>query len=224
MAMDGFHQQIVNRRSFFGTLAWGVSMTLIMLIIGGASIILYGMNIADRKSDSLFTFANQAVNNLPAMLRSMPPLISDMLQDERRPDYVGQIQVVARVSEQPLNTHHGECYGRPIVLEVHNSGKDVVSLLSLHVSAVNSKNEPMTEGTVWVATPIACDEDWSGPLMPGSTRRITARDLRFFVNANESKDITRIDTEISDVRVWKPQSQSSRVETAYKVEATKPAS
>jgi len=50
-----------------------------------------------------------------------------------------------------------------------------------------------------VATPLAIDDDWRGPLMPGATRYVVLSGSRSL--AGKVGTVTAV-TEIGEVRVW----------------------
>jgi len=82
-------------------------------------------------------------------------------------------------------------------VQVVNNGREVVSLLSLRVIVLNENNEIISESNEWAATPFAADDDWRGPLMPGSNRRFTAsygRAIPF-----SSVDDLRAEVEVTDI-------------------------
>ncbi|MGB9624246.1 MAG: hypothetical protein ACPMAQ_05230 [Phycisphaerae bacterium] len=53
MVSSEYRDTAPRPRSFPATRAWDVSMTAIVMILSLAGIIVYGMNIADRKTDTL---------------------------------------------------------------------------------------------------------------------------------------------------------------------------
>jgi hypothetical protein len=179
-----------------------VSAIVIFAILGGTGVILYGMSIADRRCGTLLEFADKGMTNFPALVQSLPPVVGDMLRDERRPDYASQIEITARPTEVSLRGRHGENHPAA-VLEIRNRGEAVVSLLTLRVNMVDAANKPMADGNVWAATPIAGDREWNGPLMPKSVRHITVADLRP-LNSTANEREAKVDVEITDVRVWTP--------------------
>ena len=88
------------------------------------------------------------------------------------------------------------------VLTIVNNGDEVVSLLAIRVAVLKDK-VPARDWTQVVATPLAIDHDWPGPLMPGSTRHIVLSSCYRNIKAEDIKDITG-SWEIADVRVWSP--------------------
>lgn len=205
--MDAYPQMVRPKRSFLSTLAWGVSSTVIVIILSLAAIILYGMNIADRKADTLAGLAESGLRNMPELCRALPPALADLLTDERRPDYRDQIEVTARLVPAPAqdwsrgyrDRRDDRPYVQPVI-EVRNRGKELVSLLSLRVVILNEDNVPVAESNAWAATPIAADHDWRGPLMPGTTAHILGKCVP--IQGGGSADKLHVEVAISDIRVW----------------------
>jgi len=193
-------------RSFFSTAALGVSAVLVTIIAGAVGLVIYGMNIVDRKTGNLLDFTQETIRGLPELAESLPPVLADVLNDRRSPDYAEQIDVSVALLEAP---GHSRVF-RPTIV-VHNSGDAVVSLLSMRVVIVDENGQPVTEGNEWAATPFAADDEWRGPLLPGSTRRFTADGVRFRKTTNEND--YSVDVEITDVRIWTSADKSADGET-----------
>ncbi len=170
-------------------------------IASGATVVLYGMKIIDSKASSVIHFAGNTIDGLPDLLRALPPAIGDLLNDRRAPEYAANIKIDAKmVADESGNVI------RP-VLTVRNEGTEMVSMLALRVAALDAKGVPVGDWTEVVATPIAVDDDWRGPLMPGATRYVRMNGRR--VSAESVAQITPV-TEISDVRVWQSAEKVAR--------------
>ena len=192
--MNDFPQIIYKRHTFLSALAMGISAIIIAFIVSCTVVIIYGMNFAGDKSEELVTLAEEAIRGLPKLQESLPPVLADMLNDRRQPDYSTQLTITPSTTLLPndngtVNT----------TIEVVNNGKEVVSLLSLRVVVLTSRNEIITESNEWAATPIAAEKDWRGPLMPGSRR--------YFVSSQKglpvfSADELKTEVEITDIRIW----------------------
>jgi len=133
------------------------------------------------------------------------------VNDERRPDYVKKLEVSARLV--PVQDRDGRL--RPVV-EIRNKGDEVVSLLSFRVVVFDADGRPIWESNEWGATPIAAELPWRGPLMPGATRSFPCRPL--CDGGRHSEDL-RVQTEITDVRVWragKPETVSEHTGSSVK--------
>lgn len=137
-------------------------------IASTAAVIVYGLNVLDRRAEGLMSFADDvvdgAIENLPAWLEALPPALKDVLHDRRAPEYVKQLEVEARFvggeARQP---------GRPVVT-VTNKGDGIVTLLAVRVVALTSDGLPVREWTEVIATPLAIEGEWRGPLLPGNRR------------------------------------------------------
>jgi len=192
--MNDFPQIIYKRHTFLSALAMGLSAIIIAFIVSCTVVIIYGMNFAGEKSEEVVALAEKAIKGLPELRESLPPVLADMLNDRRQPDYATQLDITASTTLLPADKGTVKT-----TIEVVNNGKEVVSLLSMRVVVLTSQNEIITESNEWGATPIAADDDWRGPLMPGSKRYfVTSRRALPVYSADELKT----EVEITDIRVW----------------------
>ena len=193
--MNDFPQIIYKRHTFLSALAMGLSAIIIAFIVSCTVVIIYGMNFAGDKSEEVVSLVEQAIKGLPDLQESLPPVLADMLDDSRQPDYSTQLDITASTTLLPADKGTVKT-----TIEIVNKGSEVVSLLSLRVVVLTSLNEIIAESNEWGATPIAADHDnWRGPLMPGSRRYfVTSRGgLPVF-----SADELRTEVEITDIRIW----------------------
>lgn len=165
-------------------------------IASGATIVLYGLRIIDQKATAIVGLAENTVTGLPELIASLPPALGDVLNDRRAPEYASNVDV-------ELNFVTSERKGglQP-VMTITNKGSEVISMLAVRVAALNQQRVPVQEWTQVVATPIAIDDDWRGPLFPGSTRHVVLSSWRT-VNAEQAQDLTGV-AEVSELRVWRP--------------------
>lgn len=182
---------IRKRLSFLSITILCLTAILVTGMVGAFGIAAYGMRIIDGKTDSLTGMVTEAVRALPEVRKALPPALADALDDERRPDYLANLETSARIIEK-----NARGYNRAVV-EITNNGDEVVSLLSLRVVGLNDSGDPIVEESTMGATPIQIDDEWRGPLMPQATRRIP---VCFW----EKESLSRVDFEITDVRVWTP--------------------
>lgn len=170
-------------------------------IFAGAAVVLYTLRIIDNKASALIGFAGNTVESLPELIASLPPAIGDVLSDRRAPDYAANLDLSVRfvANEQSEGV-------RPVVT-VTNKGKEVVSMLAVRVAALDARKVPVREWTEVVATPIAVDDDWRGPLMPGATRHVVLSSWRSFP-ADKAESISAA-PEISELRVWEPKNRAA---------------
>ena len=192
--MNDFPQIIYKRHTFLSALAMGLSAIIIAFIVSCTVVIIYGMNFAGDKSEEVVALVEEAIKGLPKLQESFPPALADMLDDRRQPDYSTQLDITASTTLLPANKGTVKT-----TIEIVNNGSEVVSLLSLRVVVLTSRNEIITESNEWAATPIAADHDWRGPLMPGSRRRFVTSHRGFPVF---SADELKTEVEITDIRIW----------------------
>ncbi len=203
-------QVIHNKRSFLATLALGVSSILAILVLCVAGIFIYGMNIADRKTDNLLDFVGEIARQVPQLKESLPPILGDAISDERSVSYQSELEVGVKVVL--LRPESGEI--QPVV-EIKNGGDQVVSFLSMRIVLLDPEGLPVAEISEWAATPIANgDNSWRGPIFPGSKRLFRARshrlrDQRWLVFDPDDPDGVRLngvrgEVEITELRVWSP--------------------
>jgi hypothetical protein len=192
--MNDFPQIIYKRHTFLSALAMGISAVIIAFIVSCTVVIIYGMNFAGDQTEEVVALVEQAIKGLPKLQESFPPVLADMLDDRRQPDYRTQLDITASTTLLPANKGTVKT-----TIEIVNKGSEVVSLLSMRVVVLTSQNEIITESNEWGATPVAADDDWRGPLMPGARRYFVSshRALPVF-SANELKT----EVEITDIRIW----------------------
>ena len=212
--MNDFPQIIYKRHTFLSALAMGLSAIIIAFIVSCTVVIIYGMNFAGDKSEEVVALAEQAIRGLPKLQESLPPVLADMLDDHRQPDYATQLDITASTILLPADKGTVKT-----TIEVINNGKEVVSLLSMRIVVLTSQNEIITESNEWGATPIAADHDWRGPLMPGSKR--------YFVTSHRalpvfSADELKTEVEITDIRIWNSEKGTSWLDSRESSEAEPP--
>ena len=193
--MNDFPQIIYKRHTFLSALAMGVSAVIIAFIVSCTVVIIYGMHFASNKSEELVSLAEEAIRGLPELQEALPPVLADMLNDRRQPDYSSQLTITPTTTLLPAD--NGTVKTR---IEIVNNGKQVVSFLSLRLVVLTSNNEVITESDEIAATPIAAgNERWRGPLMPGSHRYlVVSRGSLPVYSADELKP----QVEITDIRIW----------------------
>ncbi|MEK6798604.1 MAG: hypothetical protein AABZ12_06550 [Planctomycetota bacterium] len=163
-------------------------------IAGATVIVLRGMSLAESQVGEIIGFAGGLVDGLPELLSSLPPALADVVHDRRAPEYSGNVEVAVRFIPDE------ESGGIRPALTVKNTGSEVVSMLAIRVAALDATRGPIRDWTEVVATPLAIDDDWRGPLMPGATRHVVLHRCRSIPSA--AIDRLTPATEISDIRVW----------------------
>jgi hypothetical protein len=189
-----------NRMSPMTALFLGMFGVGAVGIASGATIVLYGMRIIDQKASAVVGFAENTITGLPDLLRSLPPAVAELLNDRRAPEYAGNLDM--KLDFVPNERNGGL---RP-VMSITNTGDEVVSMLAVRVAAMDARGLPVEEWTQVVATPIAVDDDWRGPLFPGKTRHVVLSGWRS-VPAERAEKLNG-DVEVSELRIWQPKQES----------------
>lgn len=206
-----------SRMSPLTALFLGISAVLLTIIAAGAALGLYGLRIVDGKADLVFGLADQTVGGipeiiqsvtegLPELVESLPPVLADAVNDRRAPDYASHLEVTADL--RPT----GPGGRMSPVVTITNRGDELVTLLCVRVAALDAHGSPRREWTEVVATPLAIDRCWRGPLMPQSTRHVVLCDWRGL--SPEQGVSLRTVYEISELRVWNgPADEDSLTQT-----------
>lgn len=158
---------VVKKGGFLSSLFSGLFGFLIVVVVCASGLGFYALHIADSKVDGLFTITTDLISGLPEWQRNLPPLLSELLDDRRAPDYREQIEVAVRTVPSPDDPSR-----EVTVLRVANNGSETITVLALSVVLENADGVPISERRVYAATPIMVDEDdWRGPLLPAESRR-----------------------------------------------------
>jgi len=176
-----------RRPSTLGTFFKCITAVTVVGIGCGTGLAIRGMNLLDAKSGQILSTAGKAFSDLPNLIKDLPPVLSDALHDQRDPRYTSQIKLETVV--KPGDEGHT---GRGVIV-IENSGAKVVSMLALRVVGLDGNDEPLRESSLYGATPVAADNDWRGPLFPGTTRKIPL---------TCGRSTRKIEVEISDLRTW----------------------
>lgn len=176
--------------SFLAVAAFSVGAVLMTAIVSGVGLAAYGLHVVDKKSDGIVGLIEQTARSLPEIRAALPPALADTLDDVRRPDYRDSLQVT--VKETANSDRWG---GRKIGVVVENRGDRMISLLSMRIVGTDDDGTPVTERSIWAASPIQIDNDWRGPLMPHESRRLV-------VYCRDAEHATKFSSEITEVRVW----------------------
>jgi len=186
---------MIRKHSFLSSAALGFSAIVITLMVTCTAVLLYTVHLASDKSERVITLAQSAIRGLPELTHSLPPALADMLDDHCRPDYCKELTISAQATSQP------DAHGRVrTTVEVVNNGPEVVSLLSLRILILDGQNQPLCESQEWAATPLAADQGWRGPIMPGSRRHFVC--YRQCGSGVDSMDDLNTEIEITELRVW----------------------
>lgn len=189
--MSNMPAVIVRKGGFLTALFHGVFGFLTVVVICATGLGIYGLHTADGTVGSLLSLTGNVVSGLPDWLQNLPPLLSESLDDHRAPDYRDQIEVSVRTVPSPGDSHR-----ELALIEVENNGPETITVLALTVVLEDENGVPACETRTYAATPFALDEDeWRGPLLPGSKRR-------FMVGRYGHDDNLSATVEVAELRVW----------------------
>ena len=183
---------VQKRMSFLSVMALGASSVVIVITLSLTGIIICGMRLIDKKTDNLAELLGETVKSLPALRESLPPALTDVFNDERRPDYLQNLVISTKRIEDEAGQRWPQ---HRVAVQVQNNGDASVTLLSMRVIGLDANGEPVQEWHTWAATPLQLDHDWRGPLLPHETRR-------FVVRCGSSDAVATVTHEVSDIRLW----------------------
>jgi len=190
--MSGSPTVIVRKGGAISALAHGFFGFLATCVICASGLGFYAMTVFDRQATRVLTLGGSILTNLPEWSASLPPVLSDALNDQRAFEYAPSVKTHVWLAPTRRPDE------RQAVIEITNTGERTISLLALNVSIENDDGVPLRSVRAYAATPVAFDdEDWQGPLPPGATRKLAWR-LRV-----EDGDV-EAHAEIVDLRVWNP--------------------
>ena len=179
-----------------------------VVIVSATLLTTYAMYIVDSKTDGVLGFAKTTIEGLPDLVGSLPPALGELLNDHREPEYASNIKIdVQMITDERTNTV------RP-VLNITNEGDEVVSMLAVRVAALNSNGVPVGDWTQVVATPIAIEDEWRGPLFPHTTRHVVCSRYGGSRSVSAKIDVRPV-AEISELRIWVPNETPIRMASAH---------
>lgn len=180
---------VVRRGGFLSAVAYGVFGTLTTLIVCAAALGAYALHVADSKVDAVFGAGRSVLTALPELREALPPVMADALNDRRAPAYRESVELRASLAET------GDDRYREVVIDATNNGDETITLLAVRVVLVGEGGVPLRSLSTYAATPAMIDEEWRGPILPGSTRRCGVTVYHCPPNA-------ALEAEITDLRVW----------------------
>jgi hypothetical protein len=191
---------IVNKGGFLSATAKGLFGTIMVVVACGTALGLYGLRMVDTHFTSITnqvgTATEKILDILPEWQKMAPPQIAEALNDRRAVDYRDALKIAARIAK--VDRRGAET---AVVLEVTNGGSEIVTLLPLRVVVEDQDGTPVSELSVYAATPIMICDEWRGPLLPGSGTR------KFVVPAHGLHGVKgdlKATVEITDLRVARP--------------------
>lgn len=190
MYHDGGTTVVHKRMSFLAVAMISLAAIIVTVVLSVVGLGLYGLSILDRRAGNLGELISDVAGVLPEIREALPPALADSINDERRLDYLQNLDIRVRMKGEDRQG------GSKGVVQVTNRGEEVVSLLAMRVVGLDDDGDPVFEDNVWAATPIQIDQDWRGPLLPGSTRR-------FPVRCYFSHEAVEWSHEVTEIRVWR---------------------
>jgi hypothetical protein len=186
---------IVKKPGFFTSLVSGFFSLLITCVICATGLGAYGIHVFDKKSGDLTALGGDLLQNLPTWPKwkaSLPPVLADAVNDRPATDYRANLDVTVRLKDGK------DRWGRrKAIIRVKNSGGETVSVLAMNFVLKDDDGAPVGDFVSYVATPIAIDDDWRGPILPGSVREFTR-----WVSENDK--LSEIGYEITALRIVEP--------------------
>ncbi len=210
---------IVNKGGFLSATAKGLFGTIMVVVVCGTALGLYSLRMVDMHITSAInevgTVTEKVLAILPDWQKNAPPQIADALNDRRAIDYRSSLKIAARVTKGDGRRGDSE-----VVVEVTNTGSEIVTLLPLRVVVENEEGTPVSELSAYAATPIQVCDEWRGPLLPGS---VTRKFVVPMCKSHNAKGDLKASVEITDLRVAKPAAAPVAVPGAMPVPAPAPA-
>jgi hypothetical protein len=182
---------VVRKGGFLSPLFHGVFGFLTVVVVCASGLGFYALHIANTKVDGLFDLTSDVIGGLPEWQRNLPPLLGEILDDRRAPEYRQRVDVRVRTAPSP------DRFERELtVVEVANNGPETISVLALNIVLENEDGVPVFDHRVYAATPVAADEgEWRGLLFPEDTRR-------FVVCRSGHECGLRPTVQVAELRVW----------------------
>jgi hypothetical protein len=198
------------KRTFLSSFVSGLSCIIVTLIICATIILIYGIHMTGKKTQEFVTLMQNTIHSLPAIQESLPPVVSDILNNKREIEYRDQIEISAKPI---VNQQNGRLGASVTIL---NKGPKVVSLMSLRIVVLNNKDEVLSEINQWVVTPVAGKNNWPGLLMPNSQRYLSSfgQSPSYTTNLNDLK--TRV--EITEIRTWDKEASAPKESNEQKTD------
>jgi hypothetical protein len=156
---------------------------------------VYGMNLAGKNGEKLFSFARSFIEEIPEVRKSLPPIISDIIDDRREPEYSSELLITVQPAKSLKDQGKASA-----VIQVANKGNGVVSLLSMRIVLLDNSDNILGEFNEWIVTPFAVEEDWPGPLMPNSNRFFSSKGKTSVPYSDPS--LLKAEYEVTDIRIW----------------------
>lgn len=183
---------VVKKGGFFSALVTGLFTFLTVSVVCAT-----GLGIIALKTFNPERFAElgrKLLADPPQWAEILPPALADAISDRRAFEYAENVEV-----QVSLRRSEGHDRYADLVVEVHNSGPETVSLLAMNVRLEDHEGVPERQLVAYAATPIAIDRgEWFGPLMPGVTRKF---ERTVWTEGHDLEGLRAV-AELSDLRVF----------------------
>lgn len=156
---------VVRKGGFLSAFCYGFFGLLTTCVLCGSGLGFYALHTFRASGGDVAAVVGRIAESLPEWQKALPPALADAVNDVRAADYVAQVNVTAQVVESRRDRVK-------VLIEATNKGARTVSMLALNVQPTNSSGVPSSTQVVYAATPLAISDEWPGPIMPGSTRKV----------------------------------------------------
>jgi hypothetical protein len=209
--MNSSPSVVVNKGGFFSALAKGLFGTIMVTVICGTTLGLYGLHIANSNAalvlDNAGELIGRALAVAPEWQEAMPPAIQDALRDRRAPEYRDQVEVSGQLVADARGATR-------IMVEVSNRGDEMLSMLPLRVVVEDGDGVPVYRRELYAVTPLLLCDEWPGPMMPQSG----PRKFTLFIHRNDVPADARVTVEMTELRVAVSQDAQTEAGAAEDVE------
>jgi hypothetical protein len=172
----------------------GMWITGSVAIAGGTVFLLCVLNVVDGKIGDIVHLGRDAIGNASNVVKALQPLLGDVFNDQRNLGYAKQIEVKIHSPSTSRNC------GRPS-LTISNTGTEVISRLTVRVTAIDDSGSTRYEWTEMAATPIAINNQFRGPILPGDGIRRLVFSEGPCVRGEELASLS-LKAEIAEIFVW----------------------
>lgn len=163
--MNSMPSVIVNKGGFFTSLVKGVFTLLTTIVICASGVGVYTLHLVNSKFSDIKQIGQSVVEGMPKWRQSLPPALADAINDRRAGEYQSELGVSVTLVDTKRRDR------QRAVIEVKNNGNETVSLLALNIRLEDVNGVPVRTFVTYGATPLAIDDEWRGPLLPGATRK-----------------------------------------------------
>ena len=91
---------VQKRMSFLASLVWGLCSVIMVTVVCATGIVFYGLTVVDSSSQNALDFVEDLFDDLPAVVKAIP-ILDDALSNERRFDYVDDLDIKLDFTEHP---------------------------------------------------------------------------------------------------------------------------